>query len=398
MSRPDSMSAMKSSYVPAIDGLRALSILCVLAFHGVGCLKSLVGKSGWLGVDIFFVISGFLITRLAIQELAGTGQVDFKRFYRHRILRIAPAFYFMLAIYALFNPFNSDRNLAAVCLAGLHLSDYDVGLGWGNSVISGLAFCWSLSVEEKYYLLFPLLIWAYNKLRSPLLFVLLFAGCQFWKAFVIAGNPDWVRLTGPFDMRFDTILVGCIAACWFDHRNRQMTDLASRLNGFPGSRFMAPLLFLLGWYWLYHFLSPVDPRSVAARSLFFIGFMPCFSALVALFLVVITANHERGESDLVSRLLRLPPLVWLGRISYSLYLWHGVGFSLAEQWALKNQILSGFTLDGVRLGLAIGLAAGSYYIIERPFLAMKSGPVPSRLPATNDNTVVIRPVAASTNR
>lgn len=358
----------KSQYIPAFDGLRAVSILAVLAFHGLTCLKPVFGKNGWLGVDIFFVISGFLITRLALDELTKTGKLDWKSFYRNRILRIAPAFYFMLAVYALWNPFHSPRIYPAVGLAAVHLTDYDIGLSWGNSMISGLAFCWSLAVEEKYYLLFPLLMLLYSRLRSPLCFAGLFILCQCWKPFVIGGNPDWTRFSGPFDMRFDTILAGCMAACFFDAMTKlpgSIVDFSRRLMSKNGT-WLAPALLIGQWYWMYHFLSPVDPQGFAARSLYWIAFVPGFSLCTALLLTALASNHEQGKRDPVTLVLSLPPMIWMGRISYSLYLWHGVGFHLAEQTKL-----TGPSLDLIKFFVAVSLASASFYFVERPFLKLK---------------------------
>ena len=361
-------TATNKGYLPAVDGLRAFSIMGVLAYHGLTFLKPVYGGSGWLGVDVFFVISGFLITRLAIKELQRTARLDFKRFYWHRVLRIAPAFYFILAFYALVNPFSSAVNTRAVALAAAYLTDYDVGLGWGNAISAGLAFCWSLSVEEKFYFLFPFIMFAYTRWRTPLVFASIFVLCQAWKAYVISGNPEWLRLSGPFDTRFDAILAGCLAASCFD-KTAAVKCLAGPLQ-FLARPGVVPALFAILWFWLYHFIRPMDPQGQLARCVFWLGMLPGFSLLTALFLSAMVQNHDLGKADLVARTLSLPPLVWLGRISYSLYLWHGFAFFMVAQVSP----LSGLPQQLLEFAAALVFAGGSYYIIERPFLALKKAP------------------------
>lgn len=137
---------------------------------------------------------------------------------------------------------------------------------------------------------------------------------------------------------------------------------------------VVPALFAILWFWLYHFIRPMDPQGQLARCVFWLGMLPGFSLLTALFLSAMVQNHDLGKTDLVARVLSLPPLVWLGRISYSLYLWHGCAFFTVAQLSP----LSGLPQQLLEFAASLLCAAGSYYIIERPFLALKKAPAQSQ--------------------
>lgn len=350
------------SYLPAVDGLRALSILAVLAFHGVGFLRSTLGKQGWLGVDVFFVISGFLISRLAIAEIDRTGRLDVRRFFVSRILRISPAIWVLLSVYALTNPLGSDSIFQAVTLAALNFSDYDVALGWNNSVESGLSFCWSLAVEEKFYLLFPFLVLLYKRFRSPLCLVMLLGLAEFWKFTQVTATTDALRLMGAFDIRFDEILIGCLAASLLDNKERY-----SGFFNILSKPFVPVLLFLAVMYFFRHFVYPPALFTLSQKQLCWVVSIPIFAALVGLLLLSLTAVQEKGKPCLLSRALSCTPMIALGRLSYSLYLWHGLAFLVAASLVLPEP----WQMDVAKLATAIFMAFISYSLIEKPFLKIK---------------------------
>ena len=350
------------AYLPAVDGLRAISILAVLAFHGVDSLRSMPGRQGWLGVDIFFVISGFLISRLAMAEMARTGRFDVRRFFVSRLFRISPAIWVLLSVYVLTNPLDSASLFPAVTLAALNLSDYDVAFGWNNSIESGLAFCWSLAVEEKYYLLFPFLMLLYRRFRTPLYLLMLVGLAEFWKFTQIAPTTDALRLLGAFDIRFDEILIGCLAASLLD-RKKSYLGFFNVLS----KPYTPAVLFVCILYFLRHFVHPATLVTLGQKQLCWLFSLPLFASLVGLLLLSLTAVQEKGKPCLLSKALSCPPMIALGRLSYSLYLWHGMAFLLVANLVLTEP----WQRDIAKIEKAVLLAYLSYSLVEKPYLTLK---------------------------
>lgn len=350
------------TYLPAIDGLRALSILAVLAFHGVGFLDLLLGKNGWLGVDIFFVISGFLISRIALAEIENRGRWNVRRFFLNRILRITPAIWVLLSVYAIVNPHESASNLDAILLAVVNLTDYDVALGFKHSIDSGLAFCWSLAVEEKFYLFFPLIILLYRRFRTPLVMLGLLTVAEMWKFIQINLGADSLRMLGAFDTRFDEILIGCLVASLLDRKND--FPLIFKVLGQP---LASTALILVILYYIRCFVLPSTLVSLSQKHLWWLFLMPMFAALVGLLLLSLTISQQNGKACLLSRVLSCSPLRFIGKISYSLYLWHSFAFLLV----LNSTVPLGWPLDTAKSLLAVLFALISYSVIEQPFLRIK---------------------------
>ncbi len=345
-----------------MDGLRAISILAVLAYHGVDLLRSVLGRQGWIGVDIFFVISGFLISRLAMAEMARTGRFDVRRFFVSRLFRISPAIWVLLSVYVLTNPLNSASILPAVSLATLNLTDYDVALGWNNSIESGIGYCWSLAVEEKYYLLFPFLMLFYRSFRTPLFLLMLIGLAEFWKFTQIAPTTDSLRLLAAFDIRFDEILIGCLAASVLD-----------RKQSYPGffnvlsKPFVPAVLFVCILYFLRYFVHPATLTTLGQKQLCWLFSLPLFASLVGLLLLSLTVVQEKGRPCLLSKVLGSPPMIALGRISYSLYLWHGIAFLIVANFMLTEP----WQRDIAKIVASVLLAYLSYLLIEQPYLTLK---------------------------
>ena len=156
----------KLGYRPVLDGLRCVAILLVLFFHGAR------GKmpGGWVGVEIFFVLSGFLITTLLLLEIQKRGRIDLKKFYIRRALRLFPALYSMLFLAFLTSFFvveNRDTFLGEIMAAGLHVWNYGPELGfWEFGAPTRISHTWSLSTEEQFYLAWPFFLSLLVALRS----------------------------------------------------------------------------------------------------------------------------------------------------------------------------------------------------------------------------------------
>ena len=137
----------------------------MLNFHSGGQIGEIISKkSGWAGVDAFFVISGFLITGILLKEQTKTATIALKNFYARRALRLVPAYVLFLIVTALFNPKQCTQLAPAIGVAAMYMCDFDLALNWGHILGSGLEITWSLSVEEKFYLIWPTVM---KHLRKP---------------------------------------------------------------------------------------------------------------------------------------------------------------------------------------------------------------------------------------
>lgn len=218
-------SARRGGYNPALDGVRALAMLCVLVFH----MDALPG--GYLGVDVFFVLSGFLITRQLLAERDRTGRVSLPRFYLRRAYRLLPAFWMLVlvgftavVVLGIGTAGERDEFLHTLAAAMLYVNNYfqvvqqNTGAGW-------LGHTWSLSLEEQFYLLWPLLLlvlcrrpWIDRRLPVVLLGGVVVV--MLWRDALNASSASATRTYFGLDTRADALLVGCALAAWLRARRR----------------------------------------------------------------------------------------------------------------------------------------------------------------------------------
>ena len=195
-----------------MDGLRALSIFAVLSFHGRGPFGLALFKSGGgCRVDAFFVISGFLITAILLKEQDKSSTIQLKNFYMRRALRLVPAFSLWIVVTSILRLSLHKFSLPAALIAAVYMCDDDLALGWGNVLGSGFEIAWSLSVEEKFYLIKPSIL---KRCRQflPLFGLIAIVGCFLWRAYLINQHVSVLRLCGAFDTKIDALMIGCIAA------------------------------------------------------------------------------------------------------------------------------------------------------------------------------------------
>jgi len=337
----------------ALDGARAVAILGVLAGH----LKIPYCGGGWLGVDLFFVLSGFLITTLLLREQAETGSISLPRFLARRALRLYPALLFMLAAGwfvapALSPDGSSSGYLRVAAIVGTYSTDLAI-LGTGNSFFGGLTHTWSLSVEEHFYLLWPVIVMvSLRRGRSVLRWALIGAvACLFllgWSLF--QAHTPVHRTPQPYFFPFTRgyeLLLGCaLAAC---RRGRSM----------PGWAAGAGLLGLGLIAWTAH----DGFSSLLFGQIALGGVISC----------VIVASLVSSPSSCTARLLSTGPAVWVGRISYGIYLWHPPVILVTAYALPQHRVLAA----AVAAGVTIGAAALSHRYVERPFLAIKDTLRPS---------------------
>lgn len=295
---------------PELDGLRALSVLAVVGLHSQ--VDGLRG--GAVGVDVFFVLSGYLITRVLLEN-----QPTMASFYVRRARRLVPALALMLSAYLLVMPVIRPGlpHLRDVALAFFYLSDYSYAF-W--KAPHYLAHTWSLSVEEHFYLLWPLILLRWQPSVRAL--VAAYVAATLWRYVQTEWHPAYFR----FDTRMSGLILGCILA------------RVPRVNlpAWPGLVILALIVVAFSY--------PPDMRLLKeART---------FAELAAALLIL-----GRPPSWLSSS-----PLVWIGKLSYGVYLWHyPITLLLRENQFAPERNLA------ITLSASIALAFFSYVTVEAYF-------------------------------
>jgi peptidoglycan/LPS O-acetylase OafA/YrhL len=330
--------------------LRALAVLGVFASH-VGYSR-LVG--GWIGVGVFFVLSGYLITSILSAEWARTGAVSLRRFYLRRLLRLYPALLLMLALCAFFTPIFGDGGTAAGYLrtaaaTGLYYQDFIVGIT--GSAHGGFVHTWSLAVEEQFYLIWPpVLIFLLRRGRSVFGWAL--AGTALsWAllALTTQARPGLAPATYALPhTRGGELLLGCAVAVWL---NRNPAVLRHPLL----TRWAAPAAAL-----------GLLALSLIAGQAGLSAWMPLQIAAAALLSAVLIIGLVSDDTGLISRLLSCRPLVWLGGISYGVYLFH-----LPVMEALAHLPIPWSAQILLAFAITLAIAGLSYRYLEKPLLRLK---------------------------
>ncbi|MCA3269878.1 MAG: acyltransferase [Thalassospira sp.] len=335
--------ATHTPYRPEIDGLRALAVLAVILFHAGFPAFS----GGYAGVDVFFVISGYLITQLLLADHAA-GRMSLRTFYERRARRILPALFLVMAVSVPFAALwlmpeqllGFFQSLVAVSLfASNFLFWHNSGYFEAAAELKPLLHTWSLSVEEQYYIVFPLIlgvIWRYGQRRMvAALFGLLLLS---FAASEIAWRNGYAMLNfylTPF--RAWELLIGSLTAALLFQRT------APRL---PGAALLG-LVMITASFVLYDKETPFP--SVYAL-------LPTLGA--ALVLAFARADCAAG------RLLSLPPLRGIGLISYSAYLWH---FPLFAFYKIRVSHMVSTPAAWLLIGACLALAYLSWRFVEQPF-------------------------------
>jgi peptidoglycan/LPS O-acetylase OafA/YrhL len=349
----------------ALDGLRGVAILLVLLAHtqlvfirswsvfhrGFGVLSG-----GSLGVDLFFVLSGFLITALLLREQSEHGRVGFGNFYRNRALRLLPALVVMIAVVLVFawataEPMGNEIEAAAYGL--FYVSN------WHGST-QHFGHLWSLSVEEQFYLVWPALVLVFFGLRRNVTAVAatlvgIVAAIAIRRFLAYGTGANWAALYQHTDTRADSLLVGALLACLWVRRLTPTRHLRA-----------------IGWASVAVFLACVA-FARASRAFFppssgFLyqgGFLLFACASAGVILATLDGRWSAGG------VLVLRPLRALGRVSYGVYLWHvPIFYEVARRthgWATWTRI-------ALAWGITCAATIASWRLVERPFLSLKRRP------------------------
>jgi len=346
-----------TGYLPGIDGLRALAVLAVLAYH----LDAGWATGGYLGVEVFFVVSGFLITTLLLAEHRGTGGVDLVRFWTRRARRLLPAVVVLVALVVAYaavvlpagelRRFRGDAIASLLYVQNWHavLTDQPYFEAFGRP--SPLRHLWSLAIEEQFYLLWPLLLPLGLRRLGPRRTASLVGLAVAASMAIMAATAD---LTAPerayygTDTRLFGILLGALLAFgWRPQRARSDVGLGARrvLEGMG-----AAALAVLAWQHVVR--SEFDPWTYPW------GFLVVD---VATLVAIIAVTHPASRLE---RLVGAGPLQALGRRSYSIYLWHWPVITFTRpgvDWGL-----TGTAALAVRLALIAALSEASYRLVEQP--------------------------------
>lgn len=348
------MTHASGNRIPSLDGFRAISILMVLYGHlggtrnfptpALGGAGRWLGDLGHLGVLVFFVISGFLITSILMAERAKTGTISLKQFYLRRVLRIFPAFYVLLLALAV------AAWLGWIDLRGhdfLFASTYTVNYYPHHPWQIG--HLWSLSIEEQFYLLWPLALLVLAERRALWFAIAAIFGAPVLRAairqYLFHINPHAaIADMSIFPAMSDYLATGCALALLRPWLLTQSWYL--RLTASPWLVLAVPLIFLM---------NRLDGYTIAM-----LFGSPVLNVGVAL-LVESCTRHERS---LAGRVLNWKPLAALGVLSYSLYLW--------QQPFLDRHSAAWINAFPQNLAFAFAAALLSYWVVERAFLGLRS--------------------------
>jgi peptidoglycan/LPS O-acetylase OafA/YrhL len=330
-----------------LDGLRAFSVAAVIVYHVAKQWGFTQGSKFWqglflrfaFGVTVFFVLSGFLITWLLLKEERKAGRVRIGAFYARRSLRILPPAYFCLAGVALL----TAAGAAAVPAWDMGVSALFLRNYYG--VADETAHFWSLAVEEQFYLLWPLLFVLTRRFRLAATLTLLAAGLA-WECVLKTWTGGAVQ-PWRFDLCFAPLLVGCALALLRDGR------AGPRLRGMASWGWWVPAA---GMALIVFGLSSLRNWSGVCAGVFL--------SYVSYVGVAVVINHVvEGPKGLLGRVLNAGPVAWLGRMSFSLYLW--------QQIFCWNTTGAAWTRWPWNVCLAMTMACVSYYAVERPALYVR---------------------------
>ncbi|WP_321793926.1 acyltransferase [Caballeronia sp. J97] len=348
----EAMKEANKGWIDGLDGLRALSVLAVFFTH-----TGLAGiEGGFIGVDLFFVLSGFLITRLLSAEHARDGQISFRNFYWRRARRLYPALFGVLAAVAIYTSFYEPalRGSLEVFPALFYVTNWVRAFGGYDAALTG--HTWSLAIEEQFYLLWPCLLLVFLRLgyRRSLVGMIMLAVLIFaWREWLSLHHVRLARIYCGFDTHTDGLIYGAILASLNREHIRR-----------------------IGYLWplgaAYLGVTLVDPKMAhfAAKPL---GYMP--TSLAA---AVVIARVFTAQTSLLVRVLNVWPLAKLGRVSYGFYLWHYPVIHVML-FGGHDPILAFFgslafpklAMIGATFAVSLALTLLSWFLIEKPTMCLK---------------------------
>jgi peptidoglycan/LPS O-acetylase OafA/YrhL len=335
------------NYIPSLNGLRALSIFSVLLvhiniqeFHNAYRIPLLLDRE--LGVNIFFILSGFLITTLLLQEEKLMGVISLKDFYLRRVFRIFPVYYVLLLVYLLLQLAGVLHFKPSSWLTSLTYTKY---FNWSNDWET--AHLWSLSVEEHFYLLWPFIFKYLRRYRVSFAWAMIIL-VPMLRIFYAEYPLDFMNPLTIFQ-KGDALMWGCIFAIYRE-------QIESRIRKIPFI-FSGILLLLIC---LEHSAVMVLPPGVYQWTV--IPFLTTTGTVGDVAVGILILSSVSRSRTVWYQFLNLPFMNYIGKLSYSLYIWQQLFFS---------HDIGFFGQLPVNLVLIFAVANISYYFIEKPFLRLK---------------------------
>lgn len=339
--------------------MRGLAILLVVLAHAG--LQNIV--PGGLGVTIFFVISGFLITRQMIAEIEATKKLNLTKFYLRRVFRLAPALLFYVALFtAILLPLGSPIAFTHILSTIFYVANYyHIFIGFPD--YSPFIITWSLAIEEHYYIVFPLLILlASRNLRALMPWLLagtilallwrmsLYQDCLSDPSWPICGLPGSARIAKGTDSVFDCILYGAIAALALQYHTKIVQRFLINRFAFIS----AALILFATFLWRDEMFRETLRYTLQSISI-----------------AILMLNILFGDQQNLNKILSSQILIFVGKISYSLYLFHfGVLILLQAIYKHPGNLQGPFEIIAYFIG-SFGLAILSYKYVEQPIIKLR---------------------------
>ena len=340
------MQKKSFGYVPALDGLRAIAVLLVMLVHA----HFFLGHNGQIGVSVFFTLSGFLITTLLMEEFDKRNDISLKGFYIRRTMRLFPALYTLIAavlVYTLVVVTDADlkqKLLKEIYPASLYVYNISWAWGWGKTA-ELLGHMWSLAVEEQFYLIWPwIILFVMRKNASSLLMWILLAFIPI--SWVLSDLNVYPTLVSSIIK--ESIFIGSLGALLY--RN----DLLKKVPAFIALLSLGIILFA-GIV-----TCPPECKIPNKGHIPFLLPFKFFNVAAVLSLLVI-AGLLHHSTSILHRILSYKPMVFVGKISYALYLWHVPVF----RWFALNKSLPGSVNFILKFIVTFICALISWYLIEK---------------------------------
>ena len=346
-------TATARQHLPGLDGLRALAVIGVLAFHD----NRLNG--GFLGVDLFFALSGFLITTLLIDELQRTNTVNLIGFWGRRLRRLLPAVMVLLIVVVVFFRLFADTGQWIIARNDAPWSQFYTanwhqiysGSGYWDAFAAPSAFehLWSLAIEEQFYLVWPVLVivaWRIGRARGLAALTSIGIFASFVAMLAIYNGGDPTRVYMGTDTRSFSLLCGAFVAL---PAIRKFINAGIQKFRAVASGLTAVLILVIGFMWF-----AVNGQS----QWLFRGGLFAHSIASALLAVLVASSSSK-----LSAVFSWRPLAYIGRLSYALYLWHWPVFIFCTRDRLD---VNGLGLTAIRLAITFALSIASYFLIEQP--------------------------------
>ncbi|RZI88935.1 MAG: acyltransferase [Microbacterium sp.] len=365
------MTSRGTSYRPELDGIRAVAVMAVVGFHSF----VQVAQGGWLGVDIFFVLSGYLITGILLSEHSRTGAVRLGNFLVRRLLRLYPALLVTLVLGAFFyGTLGGDGGTVSetgdvTILTDASFLDYlgtiapiatyveNFYLAFGHNAVDLLGHTWSLAVEMQFYLVWPpLLVWLLARRKNLLTWVLVGIAVSYL-LMVLQSGPEHLALPNayylPWTRAWELLAGALVAVLAARPQTRPARLIGSRWAGWSIVAGLGLVILVASTY-----------------SILLIDYVLLWEAPIAVALTALLIAHlnEVGATG-PGAVLAWKPLVWIGKLSYGIYLVH-----YPTLWILRDHGLPddhGTLVFALAMAISTAVAAASYYLVEQPVLKVK---------------------------